>query len=400
MKPQPHSLRRMAVAVALTVGLAGALPLSGCGAGSTTVSDDSGSSADWIWALPAFFPTPLVPAGNPMSADKVELGRHLFYDRRLSGNGTQACADCHRQSRAFTDGLAVSVGSTGIPHPRNAQSLANVVYLPTLTWANPSLVTLEKQMEVPLFGDDPVEMGVNDANSAEVLARLAADPMYIERFSKAYPNDPDPIGWGNVIRAIAAFQRTILSGSSRYDQYLAGTATLTAAETRGMDLFFGEKAECFHCHSSFNFNDQIVHAGSRLVDTLFHNTGLYNIGGTGAFPEPNRGVYELTGNDRDMGAFRAPSLRNVAVTAPYMHDGSVASLAEVLRIYAAGGRNILSGPHAGDGRANPYKNDFINQISLDAREQADIIAFLGTLTDHELLTDPRFSDPFADQEGE
>jgi len=136
------------------------------------------------------------------------------------------------------------------------------------------------------------------------------------------------------------------------------------------------------------------------VDTLFHNTGLYNIGGTGAFPEPNRGVYELTGNDRDMGAFRAPSLRNVAVTAPYMHDGSVASLAEVLRIYAAGGRNILSGPHAGDGRANPYKNDFINQISLDAREQADIIAFLGTLTDHELLTDPRFSDPFADQEGE
>lgn len=122
-----------------------------------------------------------------MTAEKAELGRFLFYDRRLSGNGTQACASCHIQSKAFTDGLTTSLGSTGHAHPRNAQSLANVVYNATLTWANPSLVTLEKQMETPLFGTDPVEMGVNDNNKEEILARLAADTGYGPRFARAYP---------------------------------------------------------------------------------------------------------------------------------------------------------------------------------------------------------------------
>lgn len=242
-----------------------------------------------------------------MSVDKVELGRHLFYDRRLSGNGTQSCASCHQQTLAFTDGQALPHGSTGERHPRNAQGLANVAFNATLTWANPALVTLEKQMEVPLFGTDPVEMGVNDGNSAAVLARIAGDPAYGLRFQRVWPEQRQPVTWGNIIHAIAAFQRSILSGNSRYDRYLAGSETLDAAETRGMNLFFGEQAECFHCHSSFNFNDQIVHAASRRVDTLFHNTGLYNIDGTGAFPEPNRGVYELTLLATDMGKFRAPS---------------------------------------------------------------------------------------------
>ena len=162
-----------------------------------------------------------------------------------------------------------------------------------------------------------------------------------------------------------------------------------------MKLFFGEKAECFHCHGSFNFNDQIVHAGSRIVETPFSNTGLYNIGGTGAFPEPNRGVFELTAKADDMGKFRAPSLRNVEVTAPYMHDGTVATLEDVLRFYAAGGRNISSGANAGDGRANPFKSDLVTRIDLSEQEQADIVAFLKTLTDHDFLTDPRHADPFA-----
>ena len=379
-------------------GLAALAPLTvaalgGCGAG-TSVVEETGSTSAWTWTLPAFFPTPRVPESNPMTIEKVELGRRLFYERRLSGNGTQACGNCHQQARAFTDGLAVSRGSTGEAHPRNAQSLANVAYLPTLTWANPSLVTLEKQMEVPLFGTDPVEMGVNDANSAEVLARIGAIPDYLDRFRRAWPGQAQPVTWGNIIHAIAAFQRSILSGNSRYDRHLAGSETLSAAEVRGMNLFFGEKAECFHCHSSFNFNDQVIHAASRQVETPFHNTGLYNIGGTGAFPAPNRGVYELTQNPADMGRFRAPSLRNVAVTAPYMHDGTIGTLDEVLEFYAAGGRNITSGPHAGDGRASPLKNDFINQISLMPEERADLVAFLKTLTDSELLTNPAFSDPF------
>jgi cytochrome c peroxidase len=371
--------------------------LAGCGGGGTELRETRGSAGGWVWPLPPTFPEPKVPADNPMSAAKVELGRFLFYDARLSGNGSQACAGCHHQDKAFTDGRAQAIGSTGEVHPRSSQHLANVAYNATLTWANPSLVTLERQMETPLFGESPVEMGVNDGNKDAVLQRLRDDTTvarYGERFAEAFPAEAEPLGWGNVVKAIAAFQRTLVSGTSRYDQWLAGSTTLSAAELRGMQLFFGEKAECFHCHGSFNFNDQIVHAGSRLVETPFSNTGLYNIGGTGAFPEPNRGVFELTARPTDMGRFRAPSLRNVEVTAPYMHDGTVATLEEVLRFYAAGGRNLTSGPHVGDGRSNPFKSDLVSRIDLSEQEQADIVAFLKSLTDHAFLTEPRHANPF------
>lgn len=376
--------------------LVGATVLAGCGGGGVSVNDtvQAPGAGQWRWELPAHFPVPKVPESNPMSEAKVDLGRHLFYDRRLSGNGTQSCASCHHQDKAFTDGLGTAIGSTGMAHPRGAQGLANVAYHATLTWANPSLVTLEKQMEVPLFGDDPVEMGVNDHNRAEVLARLHAEPVYAAKFAAAFPEAAQPMGWGQVIQAIASFQRTLLSGHSRYDQYLQGKAQLTVPETRGMALFFGEKAECFHCHGSFNFNDQIVHAASRVVETPFHNTGLYNLGGTGAFPEHNRGVFELTALVKDMGAFRAPSLRNVEVTAPYMHDGSVATLEAVLDFYADGGRRIASGPYAGDGRLNPHKSELISLIDLNAQDKSDLVAFLKTLTDHDFLQNPRHSDPW------
>ena len=392
MKRRSPWLTGGAAVVAVLAGL------SACGGGGTELVETRSSAANWSWSLPAYFPEPKVPADNPMSAEKVELGRYLFYDRRLSGNGQQACAGCHRQDLAFTDGLAQALGSTGELHPRGAQHLVNVVYNATLTWANPSLVTLERQMETPLFGERPIEMGVNDANKDAVLQRLRDDTAtsaYPQRFSAAFPTEAQPISWGNVIKAIAAFQRTLISGNSRYDQWLAGKTTLSDAELRGMKLFFGEKAECFHCHGSFNFNDQIVHAGSRLVETPFSNTGLYNIGGTGAFPEPNRGVFELTARAEDMGKFRAPSLRNVEVTGPYMHDGTITTLVDVLRFYAAGGRHIASGPHAGDGRANPYKSDLVSRIDLSDQEQADIVSFLRTLTDHEFLSNPRHADPFA-----
>lgn len=381
---------------ALVAGVAAGV--AACGGSGTTVVETRGTSNGWVWSLPALFPAPKTPTDNPMTADKVELGRFLFYDKRLSGNGQQACAGCHQQDKGFSDGRAQAIGSTGELHPRTAQHLSNVAYNATLTWANPSLVTLERQMETPLFGERPIEMGVNDGNKEAVLQRLRDDTGvagYTQRFAAAFAGEAQPITWGNVIKAIAAFQRTLISGRSRYDQWLAGTATLSAAEERGMNLFFGEKAECFHCHGSFNFNDQIVHAGSRIVETLFHNTGLYNIGGTGAFPEPNRGVFELTAKATDMGKFRAPSLRNVAVTAPYMHDGSIATLPEVLRFYAAGGRNLAAGPYAGDGRANPFKSDLVGRIDLSERDQSDLIAFLETLTDHEFLTNPRLADPFA-----
>ena len=365
------------------------------GGGGSDAASAAPERTAWTWTLPKGFPTPRVPANNPMSAAKVDLGRFLFYDTRLSGNGTQSCGSCHHQDKAFTDGKAQSIGSTGQQHPRSALSLANVAYNATLTWANPSLVTLEHQMLVPLFGERPVEMGITDRNKRRILARLRKDTRYRAKFAAAFPGQKAPVNYGNIVKAIASFQRTIISGDSRYDRYLRGRATLTAAETRGKDLFFGERAECTHCHTGFNLNDQVVFGGKRVVETPFHNTGLYNVGGTGAYPEPNRGVFELTSRARDMGRFRAPTLRNVAVTGPYMHDGSIATLEEVVAFYAAGGRNVTEGPYAGDGRANPFKDPLIDNIDLTPQEQADIVAFLKTLTDRRLLTNPKLSNPFG-----
>jgi cytochrome c peroxidase len=387
-----HRMRRAACGAALW----GAALLAACGGAGTSVSDPSLNSADWAWALPRQFPLPKVPADRPMSRDKVALGRHLFYDVRLSGNGTQACGSCHQQDKAFTDGRTVAVGSTGQLHPRNTQSIVNVVYNTTLTWANPSQVELERQARVPIFGTNPVEMGVTEANQDEVLARIAADPAYPPMFAAAFPGEIEPLQWSTVFQAIAAFQRSIISAGSRYDRWLAGEPVLDAAELRGMTLFSSEKAECFHCHTGFNFNDQVQHAASRFAPTPFHNTGLYNIDGQGGFPAPNRGLFEIDPTvPSNMGKFRAPSLRNVAVTAPYMHDGSIATLEEVLDFYIGRGRLITDGPLAGDGRTNPFRSDLIGRITLSAAEKADLIAFLRSLTDEGVLTDPRFADPFA-----
>ncbi len=382
-----------------------ATSVSGCGGGGTDlVATPSQNDTAWDWhtdaALPSSFPIPAVPADNPMSRAKVALGRYLFYDKQLSGNGTMACAGCHFQNKAFTDGRTVARGSTGEDHPRNAQGLANVAFNATLTWANPLLLTLERQMETPLFGEHPVEMGINSANRAQVLQRFRDDVSgvgYPALFAAAFPELPaaERVSLATIIKAISAFQRTMLSADSQYDRWQRGEATLTAAEMRGMNLFNGEQAECFHCHTGFNFNDQVRHASSRFVSTPFHNTGLYNIDGQGGFPVLNRGVFEVSQISRDMGKFRAPSLRNVAVTAPYMHDGSKATLEEVLDHYAAGGTVTAHGPYAGDGRANPYKSDLISLISLSAQDKADLIAFLKTLTDETLLTNPKLADPFA-----
>lgn len=356
--------------------------------------DERGESA-WNWRLPKYFPVPRVPEDNPMSMAKVELGRRLFYEKRLSVNATTSCGTCHEQRKAFTDGRATATGATGERTARSAQHLANVAWHATLTWANPALVSLERQMLVPIFGENPVEMGVNDENKGAILGRIAATPDYRKRFRAAFPGEVPAISWNNAIKAIAAFQRTLISGNSLFDRYQRGEARLNDAEMRGKNLFFGEKAECFHCHGSFNFNDQVVHQATREVETPFHNTGLYNVDGKGAYPAASQGVIEVSGKPEDMGRFRAPSLRNVELTAPYMHDGSIATLEDVLTTYAAGGRHVLAGPAAGDGRRNPFKSELIGNIDLSPQEQADLVAFLKTLTDREFIRDRRFSDPFV-----
>ena len=349
------------------------------------------------WDLPPGIPAPVVPANNPMSAAKVELGRHLFFDERLSGNGTQSCGSCHDQSRAFTDGLAVSLGSTGESTPRNAMALANVAYNASQTWANPSLVTLEQQALAPIFGEFPVELGVTN-REAEVVARFREDATLRPMFEEAFPGQADPVSMANIVFAIASYERSLLSFGSPYDRYFYGNdeTAMSDSALRGMTLFFSERVECFHCHGGFNFAGSVVHGNAPTTTGEFQNNALYNIDGRGGYPRGNRGLYEHTGNANDMGRFRPPSLRNIALTAPYMHDGSIATLDGVIDHYAAGGRTLTEGPNAGIGSESPVKSIFLHGFTLTTEERADLMAFLEALTDEGFIQGTRHQDPARD----
>jgi cytochrome c peroxidase len=264
-----------------------------------------------------------------------------------------------------------------------------------LTWANPLQKALEKQALVPMFGEDPIELGLSGMEE-KLLARVREVPRYKTLFAAAYPGQSDPVSLDHIVKAIASFQRTLISGRAPYDAFKAGQAkTISASAQRGEELFFGEKTECFHCHGGFNFTGASDYEGKGFIEIEFHNTGLYNVDGKGRYPGRNTGVHEVTGNDEDMGKFKAPSLRNIAVTAPYMHDGSIATLEEVIEHYNAGGRTVARGPNAGVGSTNPYKSEFIKEMGLTPGEKRDLVAFLRTLTDSTFLRDPRFSNPWS-----
>jgi cytochrome c peroxidase len=348
------------------------------------------------WQLPPGFPRPYVPAENPMTEAKVELGRHLFFDKRLSENETQSCSSCHKQALAFTDGRAHGLGSTGEDHPRSAMSLTNVAYLSTLGWANPTTLRLEEQAIVPIFGINPIELGLRGKEEL-LFTRLKAEPKYQQLFSAAFPEETDPFTLSSLVRAISSFERTMISGTSPYDRFVGGDrSALSEAADRGRQLFNSERLECFHCHTGFTFQDSVIHACKTAAEIRFHNTGLYNIGGTGDFPAPNTGVHEISGRPQDMGRFRAPTLRNIALTAPYMHDGTLETLEDVLDHYAAGGRKIVDGPNAGDGSMNPLKSGLVRGFEITEAEKADVIEFLNSLTDEEFLADERFKNPWPE----
>lgn len=350
----------------------------------------------WSWDLPFYVVEPVVPADNPMTRAKVDLGRHLFYDRRLSQNGEQSCSDCHEQQYSFAVPEATSEGSTGEPGVRNAMALVNVAWNTTLTWANPALVTLEQQIPVPLFGQFPVEFGILDQD--EVIQRLLEDERYQALFGEAFPElAAGEATLAEVNLALACFVRSLVSFGSPYDRYLQGdNAALTEQERRGMELFFSERFECHHCHSGFNLSNAVVHVQTTFTERPFHNTGLYNVGGTGDYPPDNQGLYAHTSNPFDMGKFRPPTLRNLSVTAPYSHDGSVPSVEEALESYARGGRLVPEGPYAGDGKDSPYKSGFIHDLAAEDSEKADLAAFLRSLTDEGFLTDERHADPWGE----
>jgi cytochrome c peroxidase len=344
----------------------------------------------YVWHLPPGFPTPRVPANNPMSEAKVALGRRLFYDARLSGNGRQSCATCHSQVLAFTDGRAQAIGSTGEQHPRGSMSLANVAYAAALSWANPSMTHLEDQALVPMFGDHPVELGL--ASPGDLVTRLETVAKYDQLFRAAYGPD-DPITIDNVTRAIACFERTIISGRSAYDRYHfdRDDGAVSDEARRGEKLFFSQPLSCFRCHGGFNFSGAVDFEGRAPQQAEFHNTGLYNVAGMLSYPATNSGVYDVTKKPEDVGKFKAPTLRNIAVTAPYMHDGSLATLDDVIEHYAAGGRTIADGPYKGIGHDNPNKSPIVGGFTLSTEQKSDLIAFLNTLTDEAFLRDPALS---------
>lgn len=361
----------------------------------------------------AGFAMPVVPDANPLTDAKIELGRHLFYDKQLSSNQQQSCESCHEQSKAFSDGTALPHGTTGDLLARNSQTLTNVAYNINYTWANPRLTTLEQQILIPLTAEDPIELGINDGNLSHILQRFRDRLLYQQLFSAAFPNDADPFSLANIIKALASFNRILISDRSAFDK-----GQLSESAQRGRELFFSEKADCFHCHDSFNFSQSSKNVNSLTIPSQrFFNNGLYNLSQDGDYPQNNQGAFEVTGKAEDKGSFRPPTLRNIELTAPYMHDGSIQTLEGIVEFYANGGRQIQSSGDidnlaiineslgqpanairhlAGDGRANPNKlaNGFVSGFEATAQEKADLVNFLKSLTDHEFINDPRFANPF------
>ncbi|WP_045388117.1 methanobactin export MATE transporter MbnM [Vibrio rotiferianus] len=338
-------------------------------------------------------PPPKEPADTPATEEKFQLGRHLFYDKKLSGNQTMSCESCHQQALAFSDGVKVPTGSTGEVLHRNSQTLTNIAYNASYTWANPILKEIEQQLVIPLFGEFPVEMGINDTNREEILNRFRRETAYQNMFNAAFPNQQDAVTFPNVIKALAVFNRALISKDSDFDR-----GTMSSSAMRGQDLFNSEKMECFHCHNGFNFSDSTLHDDSVFVSRPFFNTGLYNIDGKGSYPIADNGLFTVTQDPKDKGKFRPPTLRNIAYTAPYMHDGSIATLGEVLDFYANGGRNITSGDHQGDGRKNPNKSEFVKGFTLSAQEKQDMLMFLHALSDETFISNPRYANPFTQED--
>lgn len=346
--------------------------------------------------LPPHFQLPAIPPENPLTHEKIQLGRRLFYDRQLSANGQQSCADCHHQGRAFAEDRATSVGSTGSLLKRNSQGLANVAYASSLTWASSNLLTLELQLHIPLTNDAPVELGLTDGVRDEVLRRFDETAPYPAMFRAAFPESSSGATLNKVIFALASFCRTIVSGASAYDRFLQGDrAALTEQQKQGFSLFTGERFECFHCHEGTQLTTAYHDARRTERSVTLFNNGLYNVDGEGSYPAHDQGLFDLTLDPAHRGLFRPPSLRNVALTAPYMHDGSITTLRGVVEHYAAGGRVITEGAFAGDGRTSPLKSGLVRGFAATDEEIDAVVAFLEALTDPELPKDPALGPPPA-----
>jgi len=361
------------------------------------------SVPNYNWNLPQGFPTPIVPSDNPMSQAKVDLGRRLFYDKNLSADRSLACAGCHKQSLGFSDGRAFGIGITGEAHPRNSQSLGNAAYHPKLTWSNPNMTTLEIQSRVPMFGENPIELGLSNN---DYLDRIKSQSIYIELFNKAFGGAPGSITEQNIRYGLASFQRSLITGNSPSDKYTFQnqSTALNASQIRGFRVFNGETAECFHCHGGFNFTDTSTHTQQTSSEVFYHNNGILSKAEYDALPVNKRGLYEVTLNDSDQGKFRAPSLRNIGLSYPYMHDGSFMcdnsenpsiTSGKTVRDCAVNALRKVIAHYESGGKSHPNKDSsFIRPFTLTAQERTDLVEYLLTLTDTDFINNSAHSDPF------
>ena len=307
-----------------------------------------------LMEIPEGFPEVEHLEGNEFSKARWDLGKKLFFDPIMSADTSISCASCHLPSLAFSDDKAFSVGVENRLGTRNSPTLANVAYHPYYTREG-GLPTLEMQTLVPIQ-----EHNEFDFNIVLIAERLANDTTYTAMTQTAYNRTPDAFV---ISRALACFERSLLSGNSFYDQYATQNKpdVLTESQQRGMDLFFSQQINCATCHSGFNFTNY-----------AFENNGLYE-------EYSDTGRFRLTGEEVDIARFKVPSLRNIALTAPYMHDGSLATLAEVIAHYNTGGANHIQ------------KNPIIQPLDLTENEQADLVHFLEALTDETFVHNPLFA---------
>ncbi|GAB5538335.1 MAG: cytochrome-c peroxidase [Salibacteraceae bacterium] len=298
--------------------------------------------------IPEGFDEIKYPSGNEFNKARWLLGKRLFFDPILSADGNVSCGSCHKPHFAFSDDVAFSPGANGAPGTRNAPSLANVAYHPYFTREG-RVPTLEMQILVPI--QEHNEFNTNIVELAEILSK---DQSYIDMSQAAYERNPDPYV---ITRAIANFERTLISGTSAFDQYYyrGNKMALSPVQKIGLDLFFG-KANCSSCHDGFNFTQY-----------AFENNGLYE-----SFDDPGR--FRLNRDSADLSRFKVPSLRNVALTAPYMHDGSLLSLTDVVEHYNEGGKN------------HPNKSSKIKPLHLSEGEVIALVSFLEGLTDYSFIT--------------
>ena len=324
-----------------------------------------------------------VPADNPLTQEAVQLGRRLFYDERLSGDNTVSCSTCHLQRLAFTDGRARSVGVSGKMLEFNSMSLANLMWGSQHFFWNGRADSLEEQALIPI--QHPDEMA---QNLDELVDELEADEVYPGLFRSAYGK----VSAENIARALASFERTLISADSKYDRYLRGELRLDGEEELGRKLFMAHPdakvsqrgGNCIDCHSQF------LTSGFNAKFDGFSNNGL----DTEAMLKP--GLQAVTGQAADRGKFKVPTLRNIALTAPYMHDGRFSTLEQVLNHYNEGIRisDTLS-PLIMEADNQPQDAVTTSvSLNLNEEEQRAIIAFLHTLTDQNFIAEEKFSNPF------